>query len=688
MTLKKIGILDPHGKHSNPLNNQKYSDTYKVLSKFWSGLPAYKSGPKIIKALESHDVLLIKAGTGSGKSVTVPKFCLHANNYKGQVVMTLPKKIITKKAAEFASQTLDVELGEYVGYQFRGENMKSNKTVLLYSTDGSIISMIRKDPLLSSIDIIIIDEAHERKIQIDLLIYFLKNAVIQRKNTKPLKLVIMSATINDSLFKQYFKSHNLKYKCLELDEAPNYPITSYYLDSKLNINENEYVFKGKCIVKTIVEGIGTGKMQEGDILFFVCTIIECVTIAKELEELYPDCFTMGLYSGFDKNLEQYISSPTHYKELNPRFERRIFVSTNVAESSLTIDGIRYVIDSGLEMTVKFNPEKNINIMTKSYISQAQMIQRKGRAGRTSTGTCYHLYTKDQEKNTCPYPESEIKRVELKNVCLSLLKLCKEIKGEVSSEYLKKMFDDFIEPPLKSFVLDGINFLVINNLVDNNFKLQKLSELVLDSKLDIRESLSLYYAYQYVKISGWKTFYDVFKIICVCSMLKSSIKELFNSDIGEDEQVRLCKKLYNDCGEATNNIFSEHVVLLCLYNSIEKDSENGDYNLELFGHIQHLYERQLGIMKKIYSGYGLSMDGFVTGTGTDNDYTRIVKSFSFGYKTHCANRSGTHYKYNGLTGHMNKKSIVKFNSSVPTVIFYSNMSYMGKLNLVICSEYIE
>jgi pre-mRNA-splicing factor ATP-dependent RNA helicase DHX15/PRP43 len=111
--------------------------------------------------------------TGSGKSVIGPKAALHAVDYKGRVVMTLPKKIITKKAAEFGAKTLDVQLGEQVGYQFRGDNLKSNKTVLLYSTDGSIISQIKSDPLLRSIDILIIDEAHERKVQIDLLLYLL-----------------------------------------------------------------------------------------------------------------------------------------------------------------------------------------------------------------------------------------------------------------------------------------------------------------------------------------------------------------------------------------------------------------------------------------------------------------------------------------------------------------------------------
>ena len=153
----KIGIFDPKGKYINPLNDLPYSDEYKLLSKMWSNLPAYKKGEAIVKDNIKYDVILVKSETGSGKSVLVPKFALHAMDYSGSIVMTLPKKIITQTTAEFAAKTLDVEIGEYIGYQFRGQRMVSNKTILLFSTDGSIISMIKKDPLLMDIDILIIE---------------------------------------------------------------------------------------------------------------------------------------------------------------------------------------------------------------------------------------------------------------------------------------------------------------------------------------------------------------------------------------------------------------------------------------------------------------------------------------------------------------------------------------------------
>ena len=519
-----IGIFDPKGKNSNPLNSNPYSSQYKTLAKFWSNLPAYKMGKQIVSTILSNDIILIKSGTGSGKTVCVPPFVLHSNNYEGKIIMTLPKKIITKKAAEFAAKTLDVELGEQVGYQFRGESLKSKKSTLIYTTDGSVISMLKSDPMLKSLDIVIIDEAHERKVNIDLLLYMLKNAIEMRKkkNFKPLKLVIMSATINEQIFKSYYK--NFRFECMELAGTPNYPIKSIYLESELDIKSNQYLEKGQEIIKQIILNINSSNPDytEGDILFFVCTISECNDMAEKLGKIFPECFTMGLYSGFDKELEQYISSPNKYKEINSNYKRRLFISTNVAESSLTIDGIVYVIDSGLELRVKFVPETNTNQMEKNFITQAQMTQRKGRSGRTKPGLCYHLYTPKQQEYAIMFPEPEIKCIDLKNTCLSLMKMCWDInlnnirenepnKKNKSSCDIKNtidMFMNFIEPPEEKFITNGFDFSITNGLIDPDNKLSKLGQLVVESRLDVMDGLGLIWAYNISNI----VFKDVFKII--------------------------------------------------------------------------------------------------------------------------------------------------------------------------------
>ena len=696
-----IGIFDPEGINPNPLNSQPYSSQYKILGKFWSELPAYKMARQIVENIISNDIILIKSGTGSGKSVLIPKLCLHANKYKGRIIMTLPKKIITKKAAEFSAKTLDVELGEQIGYQFRGENLKSSKTILLYSTDGSIISMLKSDPLLKSIDIVIIDEAHERKVNIDLLLYLLKGAIGERRkrNMNMLKLIIMSATINESIFESYYK--DFKFVWMELEGTPNYPIQSIYLKSGLNPKSNEYLEKGKELIRQIITNINNKNPDyiEGDILFFVCTISECNKLALELGSIYKDCFVMGLYSGFNSELEQFISSPNKFKELNPNFKRRLFISTNVAESSLTIDGIVYVIDSGLELSVKFDPNSNTNNMGKNFITQAQMTQRKGRAGRTKAGVCFHLYTLEEQLKSLKYPEPEIKCIDLKNTCISMMKMCGDIKSYNKStdksydksydkssdksygkstnscdvEQTVDMFLHFIEPPGEKFILNGFNFAYLNNIIkkDNN-QLTYIGQLILETRLDIMDGLALLWAYN---ISGL-VFKAVFKIICICSFLKHGVENLFYDDI----DVKIKNKLISKLLTKSNN--SEHLLLYNLDKYISENKNLGIFNLALYNSIDNIYSKQIEKMDYLYSKSNIILEEI-----KKKDFeTNIINSFGFGYKSNRAVKSSQGYKYNKILVDLSK-CVVKFPNSTNSIIFYSNLKWSGKLNLMICSPYL-
>jgi pre-mRNA-splicing factor ATP-dependent RNA helicase DHX15/PRP43 len=663
------GILDPEGINLNPLNNLPYSDTYKNLAKFWSNLPTYKFANDVIKSIKNNDVLLISSGTGSGKSVLVSKYCLHANNYQGKIIMTLPKKLITKASAEFAAKTLDIKLGEQVGYQFRGDNLKSNKTILLYSTDGSIIAQIKSDPLLRQIDIIIIDEAHERKVQIDLLLYLLKNAIKLRKekNMKPLKLVIMSATINQNIFAEYYKDFSYEY--LFLSGTPNYPIETFYLKSSLN--QNEYIEEGKKNIFNIVKKINDNKLPEGDILFFVCTISECEEVTLELGNKLNDCFTIALFSGFDKELEQYINSPDKFKELNNNYKRRVFISTNVAESSLTIDGIVYVIDSGLELSVKYDPQKKINIMTKNFITKAQMSQRKGRAGRTKEGYCYKLYTEKNEENTIDFPLPEIKKVDLKNICLSLLKMGLVInKGNFNVENTIEMFTKFIEPPGEKYILDGFDFSIKNKLIGKDMTLSDIGKLIVDSRLDLTDGLTLIYAWNISTI----VFKKVFKIISICSFLKSGINDFFYEDIDKNKKNNILKELKN------NSSNSEHILLLQLYKYIEDNQNIGIFNIQLFKKIEQIYSNQIDKLEKLYNKYDIKID--VNKKDLDKN---IIQAFNFGYKEFRAYRVGNEFKYNGLKCNLDKAEFKFTNFS--SIIFYSNINVNNKFNISICSPYI-
>ena len=668
-----IGIFDPKGIKINPINEKPYSDTYKTLAKFWTNLPAYKNAKNIVETIKKNDVILIQSGTGSGKSVLIPKLCLHVNGYKGLVSMTLPKRLVTKSASEFSAKTLDVELGEQVGYAYRGDSMKSKETVLLYCTDGLIVALLKSDPTIKNIDILIIDEAHERKVQIDLLLYLVRNAIKIRKerNMKPLKLVIMSATINESIFRAYYR--DFAYDYLFLSGTPNYPIESIYLEAPLDIKSNQYLEEGQNTILNIVKKINSGnkKNPEGDILFFVCTISECEKMTLKIGQLVKDAFVMALYSGFDSQLEPYISNPQKYKELNSNYKRRIFVSTNVAESSLTVDGLVYVVDSGLQMGVRYDPVKKCNIMEKTIITKAQISQRKGRSGRSKSGTCYHLYTPEQESNAKEFPDPEILREDMKNVCLSLMKLgCQINKKDFTLEETIKMFTDFIEPPLESFITDGFDYALNNGLIVDNL-LSKKGKLIIESRLDVADALTLLYAWN---ISN-EAFKKVFKIICIQSYLKHGLSDFFHTNIEDEKKNKTIKKSTSDC----NN--SEHLLLYKMYKYIEDHKDGSLFNIKLFNEITKLYDNQIEKMEKIFKKYDVKIIDIVK---KEKNYD-IICSFNYGLKSNRAFKTGGKFKYHDAICDLSK-CLFKYDNYT-SIIFYSNLYINGKLNIAIISPWL-
>ena len=667
-----VGIFDPEGKNINPLNNKPYSKIYKNLSKFWANLPSYEKAKSIVESIKKNDVILISAGTGAGKSVLIPKYCLHANNYKGLTVMTLPKKLITKATAEFSAKCLDVEIGEQVGYQFRGESIKSKETKLLYCTDGLVVAMIKSDAMLKDIDTLLIDEAHERKVQIDLLLYLVKNAIKIRKERgfKPLKLVIMSATINESIFRSYY--NNFAYEFLFLSGTPNYPIETIYLEAPINIKNNQYLEEGKNIIENIVKKINSGdkKFPEGDILFFVCTVSECNDMTFKISELLKDCFVMAVYSGFDPALEPYLSESEKYKELNKNYKRRIFVSTNVAESSLTISGITWVIDSGLEMSVKYDPVKKCNVMNKIIITKAQIAQRRGRAGRTKSGFCYHLYTPEQEKLARDFPEPEILKEDLKNVSLSLMKLgCQINKKNFTVEETIKMFTEFIEPPLELYIVDGLDYNIKYGLIKNNI-LSNIGQLVVETRLDVCDGLALLYAWN---ISN-SVFKMVFKIICIQTFLKHGISDFFNSDLKNNEKEKIIKNLVNNCEN------SEHLLIYNLYEHIKDNPKSGKYDIHLFNNITKLYDNQINKMDKIFNKRKIILDDVNKKEMNHN----VICSFNYGLAYNRAFKSKSGFKYNDIICDLSK-SVFKYDK-FSSIVFYSNLFINGKLNVVIISPW--
>jgi len=475
-------ILDINGKENNFLTGLPYSDEYKTLAKSWCKLPLYDDKNKVkdfFNLLDTKQVILLISGTGSGKTVLVPKYFLKyitLLNINKKIAMTNPKILTTYYNAEYGAKTLDVKLGEQVGYKYKGakKNSTSPDTKLLYVTDGLILSiMYGDDKLLSDYAGIIIDEAHERSIQIDLLLKLLKDIILVRKD---FKLIIMSATINSETFRNYFNIKNIKYGEIEISGKSNYDIQQNWLEPQIKISRGNYM---NYAISKCLEILKTTKT--GDIIVFVATQKEALDGCKTLKLECPlkinksicnELFCVEVFSKMKKENKELATSKDLYKN-NTKYNRKIIFATNVAESSITFEGLVYVVDTGFELLKYYDSKYNSNIITKAYTTQAQIKQRIGRAGRTQPGISYHLYSKDSYDKFKIYPEPNIIITDLTEQVLSLVNYSTTIKIFV------KQLIDFITIPTIEQIINSIYklyFVKAIKLIDNNDKLLDIHDI--------------------------------------------------------------------------------------------------------------------------------------------------------------------------------------------------------------------
>lgn len=476
----KIGILDPLGEELNPLTNQPYSDEYKKLGEFWSKLPAYEKAEEILNMINKFQLIFVLSGTGSGKTVIIPKLALHYTNYQGKIGMTLPKRVVTLSATTFAAKTLDVELGKQIGYRYKGSPKEmANDNEVLYMTDGTLIMKFVKDPLLTEFKVIIIDEAHERSVRIDLLLLFLRNLLISGKRPD-LRVIIMSATINIEKYQNYF-SEIFSYT-INISGQPNYPITVNFL----NEPTNSYLDTGKGIIERLVNGAITQ-----DILFFITTSNEALQVCREIRPKYPRVYCIEVYADMDKNLKIYAETRDKFLELG-NYNQKLVMATNVAESSLTIDGLKYVIDSGYELYSYYDPSVYGGVLEKRLISKAQALQRRGRVGRTEPGIAYHLLTETQFNLLREYPMPDILR---QDITIDLIKIIEITNGKTWEEGVT-MLGELMDPPKEEYIESAKRLYDMYQIIDNNGHLTKIGEAITQfSTLSLNRTLFLIYAFK-------------------------------------------------------------------------------------------------------------------------------------------------------------------------------------------------
>ena len=463
-----IGLYDPLGKNINPLTGKEYQNyystvlnryeggplagklyyqTYKNLSYIWTILPMYKHITTILDSIRTNHITMIKAGTGVGKTVIVPKVALHAFNFQKKVICTVPKRKLAASNADFSSKCLDVLMGDEVGYFVSGERNMNEKTKLVFTTAGSLKSYITNaDNLLSEYDCAIIDEVHERSIDIDFLILLMKEIIKKRPD---FKLILMSATVDTKHFENYYLKDNkkLKFNTFEI-EGKSFDVKIDYEKKQPQDWIPEAVNRTIKILKS---------KEEGDILIFmkaagdgnkIKSLLE--SKVKEIPDVNP--FIVLLESKTDKEDEKYAIDKFKYKnhpdsDPNNPFDRKIVIATNVAESSLTIDGVVFVIDNGYHMESSYNPYLDSRSLIEESISKASATQRKGRAGRTKPGNCYRMYTEEVYEKFSDFTLPDIQKTDISTDLLDLL-LLKYVKNVGD---LKEYLNSLIDPPKEIFL---------------------------------------------------------------------------------------------------------------------------------------------------------------------------------------------------------------------------------------------
>lgn len=445
-TAKQAEILEDGP--NNPFTGNQFSQKYFDILKVRRDLPVHAQRDEFLRIFHSTQIMVFVGETGSGKTTQIPQFVLYDEmpHLTGkQVACTQPRRVAAMSVASRVADEMDVELGEEVGYSIRFENNTGPKTILKYMTDGMLLREAMEDHDLTRYSCIILDEAHERTLATDILMGLIKQVSVRRPD---LKIIIMSATLDAEKFQSYFNDAPLL-----AVPGRTHPVEIYYTPEF----QRDYL---DAAIRTVLQIHATE--GEGDILLFLTGEEEiedaCRKISLEGDELVREqnCGPLKvypLYGSLPPHQQQKIFEPAPTNP-NPKGRpgRKVVVSTNIAETSLTIDGIVYVVDPGFSKQKVYNPRVRVESLLVSPISKASAQQRAGRAGRTRPGKCFRLYTEEAFKKELieqSYPE--ILRSNLASTVLELKKLGVD----------DLVHFDFMDPPAPETMmraLEELNYL--------------------------------------------------------------------------------------------------------------------------------------------------------------------------------------------------------------------------------------
>ena len=413
-------------------------------------LPVYQERNRILSVLEKNQVVVVESPTGSGKTTQLP-LILHEAGYSqaGIIGVTQPRRIATLSVCDYISEQLNVKVGEFTGYKMRFEDITTPETRIKIMTDGILLQELKADPYMSRYSVIMIDEAHERSLNIDFILGLLKKLIETRAD---LKVIISSATINAEVFSEYFN------KCPVIHiETETFPVNVMYEPPKFQDSTESMLDKIVEIVNRHV------REKTGDVLIFLQgekVIKDCVRMLSE-SEVRKRLFILPLYGRLSREDQERVFIET------PEGKIKVVVATNIAETSVTIDGITAVIDSGFAKINFYSPRTYTSSLVEKPISKASCNQRKGRAGRTQAGDCYRLYAKDEFSNRDMFTIEEIYRTDLSEVVLRMAEL--GISDFNSFE--------FISPPGKEGLIAAVETLRLFGAIDDENGLNETGKMM-------------------------------------------------------------------------------------------------------------------------------------------------------------------------------------------------------------------
>jgi len=463
---RNLSRLRQELEQSTALRQQRQEGVPAVT--FDESLPISARRDEIAAAIREHQVIIVSGETGSGKSTQLPKICLaEGRGIDGVIGHTQPRRIAARSVAARVAEELAVPLGRDVGFKIRFTDTTSPRTYVKLMTDGILLAESQQDRFLNQYDTIILDEAHERSLNIDFLIGYLKRLLPRRPD---LKLIITSATIDAERFAEHFASTAGPAPVIEVS-GRTYPVEVRWRPPAEDEDEDDPDWQQRVLAA--VDEVAS--IDNGDILIFMPTERDIHETAKLLRARtlpgdYPGQTTeiLPLYAR--------LSSGDQNRVFQPSSHRRIVIATNVAESSLTVPGIRYVIDPGTARISRYSARSKMQRLPIEAVSQASADQRKGRCGRVGPGICIRLYSEQDYLSREKFTPPEIQRTNLASVILQtkLLGL-----GEID-EF------PFLDPPKPEAIRDGYKTLFELGAIDEKHTLtplgQKLGRIPVDPRI--------------------------------------------------------------------------------------------------------------------------------------------------------------------------------------------------------------